>query len=51
MLTQKEEEEEGDDEVISYWSEDDDKWFFDKARKDFPNEDKVLHDIIEAICI
>ena len=37
--------------MISYWSEDDSDWFFDKARRDFPNEGEVLYDIIEAMRI
>ena len=42
-------EEEGDDEMISFWSGDDGDWFLNEARRDIPNEDKDLYDIIEAM--
>ena len=35
--------------MISCWSRDDGNWFLDEARKDFPNEGKDLHDMIEAM--
>ena len=44
-------EEEGDDEMISCWSGDNGDWFLDEARRDIPNKDKDLNDIIEAMHI
>ena len=42
-------DEDGDDEMISCWSQDDNDQFLNEVGRNFPNKDKDLYDMIEAM--